>query len=222
MALWLTDCDSLDSDILCDCRPRPNKKRKREGQTQAAEVADLTRVIRVIKSLKSRKLFHIESMAWWVCDQLMSKPIQTVLNRKRGFAAALRFEQALAEPVVETEVQEEAEAPAEVAEVSVNKKSKKPKKDSNIGYRFLHYHVLCCLDPVLNYLSCNAYGNDSTLQIGCWLNAMPKNAPILANILDAAVCCVTGGDGMSKAFTCICTHPWLMLGSRSGAGWIAT
>jgi hypothetical protein len=67
----------------------------------------------------------------------MSKPIQTVLNRKRGFAAALRFEQALAEPVVETEVQEEAEAPAEVAEVSVNKKSKKPKKDSKIGYRFL-------------------------------------------------------------------------------------
>jgi len=66
----------------------------------------------------------------------MSKPIQTVLNRKRGFAAALRFEQALAEPVVETEVQEEAEAP-EVAEVSVNKKSKKPKKDSKIGYRFL-------------------------------------------------------------------------------------
>ena len=64
----------------------------------------------------------------------MSKPIQTVLNRKRGFAAALRFEQALAEPVVETEVQEEAEAPAEV---SVNKKSKKPKKDSKIGYRFL-------------------------------------------------------------------------------------
>lgn len=137
MALWLADCDSLDSDILCDCRSRPNKKRKREGQTQAAEVADLTRVIRVIKSLRSRKLFHIESMAWWACDQLMSKPIQTVLNRKRGFAAALRFEQALAEPVVETEVQEEAEAPAEVAEVSVNKKSKKPKKDSKIGYRFL-------------------------------------------------------------------------------------
>ena len=74
-----------------------------------------------------------------VSYQLMSKPIQTILNRKHGFVVALGFEQVLAEPAVETEVQEEAEAPAEVAEVSVNKKTKKAKKDSQIGYsdRFL-------------------------------------------------------------------------------------
>lgn len=102
----------------------------------------------VVKPKKAKALEPLELVAacqTWLAQREAAEPAETA-ESKATAPESLELEeavevsrpnkkrkregqtQALAEPVVETEVQEEAEAP-EVAEVSVNKKSKKPKKE---------------------------------------------------------------------------------------------